>query len=224
MIMLHYQEMKSRFTIVLLILFVCTTGHAAATSYVEDIVVSPETPAVSPGSAMNLTCSILLSSSGAQTFVPGHTLVLSTGLDRSSITMQVYVDRRPAAFLPGTGPIVFVNGYLLAYPSSQDVSVAVAMSGLVPADASGTVTVLRIEELDNSGIIIPASVFEINRTISEPQTSPTPTVSPTFSVTRTETPPVTVPGTTAPAGLWTVIAGLALGLGMILMERRRDEG
>ncbi len=215
MIMLYHPGLLSRSTIVLLLLLLCTAGPAAATSYVEDVVIYPGTPAVAPGSAMNLTCSILLSSSGAQTFVPGHMLVLSTGLERSSFTIQVYVDRRPAAFLPGAGPVVFVNGYLLAYPSSQDVSVAVAMSGLVPADASGTVTLLRIEELDNSGMVLPTSVFEINQTISGPPT-PTPTVQPTFSVSRTGTPPITVPPTTAPAGFWTVIAGLTLALGIVI--------
>ncbi len=218
--MLRYPGRMSPLVIGFLILAVFVAAPAVATTYVEDVALSPQVAAVPPGTPMNLTCSILLSSSGAQTFVPGHVLVLSTGLDRASFSIQVYVDRRPAAFIPGTGPVVFVNGYLLAYPSSQDVSVAVAMSGYVPESASGTVTVLQIEELDNSGIVIPASVFTVNQAVSGPVTT-TETVPPTITVTPSKTPPVTtIPVTSTPSGVWTVIAGLALTLGISLMFRR----
>ncbi|MDD1717771.1 MAG: hypothetical protein LUO88_01730 [Methanoregulaceae archaeon] len=221
--MMHFPGRGSRIIIVLVLLAVCIAAPAGATAYVEDVAVTPGASAVPPGTAMNMTCTILLSSSGAQTFVPGHTLVLSTGLERSSFSIQAYVDRRPAVFIPGTGPVVFVNGYLLAYPSSQDVSVAVAMSGSVPGDASGSITILQVEELDNSGIVIPTSVFEINQTVSQAVTATT-TVPPTFSITPTKTPTTTIPATIAPAGFWTVIAGLAVALGIVMKLRRGSRG
>ncbi len=203
---------------ILLFLAICLATPAGAILSVENVEISPQDP-VAPGTGMNMTCSVLLSPSGAQTFVPGHTLVLSTDLAHSFFSAQVYVDRIPAALITDIGPVVFVNGYLLAYPSTQDVSIVVTLNGSVPPDSSGTVMVLRVEELDNSGLVIPASGFEVDYPVSGAATTTT-TVPITPPVTQTTTPVETIPATTTPLGFWVGIAGVALAVGITMKVRR----
>ncbi len=199
------------------LLFALLASPASAYPYGEEVAVTPSAQYLPPGTPMVVDCTVLLIPSGEQTFVPGHTLVISTDLDYSEVAVQVYVDRRPAASLSGFGSVLFVNGYLLAYPSTRDVSIAVVVKGSIPEDARNSITVFRIEELDNSGSVIAPSVFTVEQFVSE--TGPGVTTTQPSPVETTGMPPVTAQ-TTAPLPSWTWFAGLTMAFGMLKVRNR----
>ena len=51
---------------------------------------------------------------------------------------MVLVDGNQAAVIPKEGNFVFINGFLLSYPTNRDVAVSVQVNGTVPELQDGT--------------------------------------------------------------------------------------
>jgi len=133
--------------------------------------------------------------SGGTTFIRTHTLQMQTSLVDARWNIQVIVDGNPAAQQSASGTSAFVNGYLLSYPTTSDVSFTVALEGTVPAGAATSVTILQVTELDSAGTPVP----EGSLTVVAPLISPSPNVialsQGTGTIPRTTTPaPTRSPG------------------------------
>jgi hypothetical protein len=176
---------------------------AAATLNLNSIVISPTDEAVAPGTGMNVSADIEIIPSGATTFTSSHTLVLSTGLEDARWNVVVYVNGIQGAVIPQTGNYVFVNGFLLSYPTNRDVSVKVALEGMAPIASGETqFTVFQMQELNNENQPVGGSVQTITRNLTLPST---PVSSP-----PTTAPPTAPPTTKAPMPAVLVIAALSL--------------
>jgi hypothetical protein len=203
----------NRFTFIMLsAIAVCLCIFpATATLNLNSIVISPPGEAVAPGTAMNVSADIEIIPSGATTFTSSHTLVLSTGLEEARWNVVVYVNGIQGAVIPQTGNYVFVNGFLLSYPTNRDVSVKVALGGMAPiASGESQFTIFQMQELNNENQAVGGSVQIITRNLTTPPT----TVS---------TPPTTVPPTvptTTKAPLPAVLVVTALVLGGIFAYKR----
>ncbi len=184
---------------------------AAATLNLNSIVISPPDEAVAPGTGMNVSADIEIIPSGATTFTSSHTLVLSTGLEDARWNVVVYVNGIQGAVIPQTGNYVFVNGFLLSYPTNRDVSVKVALEGMAPIASGETqFTVFQMQELNNENQPVGGSVQTITRNLTMPST---PVSSP-----PTTAPPTATPTTKAPMPAVLVIAALSL---MVIFAHKR---
>lgn len=170
---------------------------------------APALPLV-PG-PQEVTATLVIVPSGGTTFSRGHEIQMQTGLGDAGWNIQVVVDGIPAAQQTATGTAAFVNGALISYPTSHDVSVVVTISGMVPATASPEVVLLQAEEIDNGGNVVPGSVL----TLSRPVSGLTIPVTATTTIPATIVPPSTsakVPGFPALAGIVALVPGwLAAG-------------
>lgn len=204
------------FIAVIIILFAITPASAA---YVmSDLALAPEGPLV-PGTQLEVIATYALLPSGSTTFVPGHNLQMTTDLAGAKWNIQVIVDGRNAARQTGSGNAVFVNGEILSYPTTRDVSFMVTIDGAVPDHASGQATVLRIGEVDNTGGIVPGSLNVLN----EPLAGQIPLAGATKTPAQTPIPayvPVTVPSTTKSSGFTSFACIAAIGTGCVLLSRR----
>ncbi len=158
-------------------------------------------------SAPSSTC--LYISPGPCTFYGGHELQMQTGLSNARWTIQVVVDGLDTATQTARGSAAFLSSFLLSYSSFHDVSFTVTLDGTVPQAAGPQVTVLQVEEIDNSNQVVPGSVLVSTQPVEvRPETSgqdtvpiPTPPPSPPTVPTARST------GPSLPAA----VAGLGLG-------------
>ena len=182
----------------------------------SSLTLAPDGPLV-PGAQQEIIARYAVLPSGPTTFVPGHNLQMLTNLTDASWNIQVMVDGRNAARQTGSGKAVFVNGELLSYPATRDVSFEVIINGSVPGSAGAPVIVLHVVEIDNTGDIVPGSANTINEPVSEQNS----TVEATATLTP---PPVNVPAglpspTKSPA-FNSIACIAALGTGLVLVSRR----
>jgi hypothetical protein len=114
-----------------------------------------------------------------------------------------------------SGDVAFINGEILSYPTDRDVSLTISVTGGVAADATGSVKVLALEELNNTGDVVPGSVLTLNQPVAG-RPSTTPTLPPTTVTTlpMTTSSPTATPGFTLPVAL--------SALGAALLVSRRD--
>ena len=166
---------------------------AAAALVLTKEVFSP-IPPLTAGSGQNSMSSITLIPSGAMTFSRYHTLQMRTGLKDARWGIQIIVNGIPASQQSAFGTTAFINGYLLSYPTTSDVSFMVAVNGTVPLDAKTNVIILQATELDNAGTPVPGSSLTVNATLVS--TSPG---NAGYQQVSTNTPPVT-PSPTQSAG------------------------
>lgn len=198
------------FTIAL-VLFLVTTVDA--TYSLSDVSYTPNPPLV-VGGQQHVTAKYYIGPSGSTTFVKSHELQMQTDLTNAMWNIQVLLDGNNAAQQSASGTAAFVNGALLSYSSNHDVSLVVTIDGVVPQTQSGQVMVLQVEEIDNSGNVVPGSVITLSQPVAGQPVTAVQTVLPTL------TPPVASPSPTKSAG-FTVIAGiLACGLALCIMVRR----
>ncbi len=207
--------------IVVLLVGGAVIAPASATLALADSTVTSQTPganttALAPGTAVDCSAVIMIIPSGATTFSQGHTLQLTTGLLAARWNVQVFVDSVPAATVPQNGNVVFINGYLLSYPTGKDVSVQAAVTGTVPqADTATVLTVMQATELDNSGNPVPGSVVTVERQIVPPVATPG------------QQAPVqagTTPAPTKSPGFYLVSGVFALCVGVALVGVSRRKG
>jgi len=193
---------------VILVIFVLI-APVSATFQVQQSAINPSTTPLQPGAKQSVTAVIAIIPQGATTFIEGNQLQLTTGLVDPQWDVQVMVNGRPAAVIPVKGNTAFINGFLLSYPTSDDVSVSASVTGIVPAGVS-SVNLLQVLQLNNAGQVIPGAV----QAISEPvATLATPVLTAT---PLPATPPATViplPPTRAPGFSPVIlISGLMAGV------------
>ena len=122
-------------------------------------------------------------------------------------TVQVTPDRRDAARQTASGSTAFVNGELLSYGTNRDIGIVVTVDGTVPANASGSLTVLTVNELDNGGKVVHGSIPAVSQPVAgsatPPATSILPMLTPPLATTLL---PKGSSGFTAPFAITALIA------------------
>ncbi|HXX54890.1 MAG TPA: hypothetical protein VEI81_02200 [Methanoregula sp.] len=185
--------MRERFAvIVLLIVAIGLVAPVSATYVLTGDVLTPGQPLVA-GAPQQIVANFTLLPTGPANFVRGHELQMQTGLTGAQWNIQVVVDGRDAAQQTASGSTAFISGELLSYPTSHDVALVVAVTGTVPATASGPVNLLLTEEIDNSGAVVPDSAIVISQPVLA-ATLPTGVTPPAAGQPAT---PVTAPVATA---------------------------
>jgi len=193
---------------------------AAATISLQDVQVTPTGDSIPVGDLVNGSAMIQIIPQGPTTFIEGYTLVLSTDLENARWNAIVMVDGTQAAVIPKDGNFVFINGYLLSYPTNRDVAVSVQVEGDVPSLTHGTpIRVLQAEELNNQGQSVGDTEQVVVRSVenmgTEAITSPT-----AGKATVVVTVPVPVTTTKAGISLIPVVGGLALVAVVFLRKGR----
>jgi hypothetical protein len=211
------RSMKTRIIFIVCILVLISASPVSAILNLNKAEVQPPGEPLEPGVVVNVSAIVEIVPSGAMTFANGHTLQLSTDLDRAYWVIDVEVDGVPAAQIIQHGNYAFVNGYLLSYPTSRDVSVSVQLNGYAPLSADGTsVTVLRVVELNNQGTIVGGSEKTIVRELYSPLPASVPVRSQS-TATAEDTTPIKTPAVHLPIHI--TLAGLFGG--MVLAAKRR---
>lgn len=182
----------SRILLTAIILAISAAWPACALLAPGNVQVSPPAEPVPAGSTVNVSASIEIIPSGATTFAETHTLSLSTGLSDARWNVIVTVDGRQAAVIPKDGAQVYVNGFLLSYPTTRDVTVQVNLEGRVPSNPTGEiVVVLGWAELNTQGQAVPGSDFSVTRQVKT--APPTPGATAATQVPVPATSPVKTP-------------------------------
>ncbi|MFA5332745.1 MAG: hypothetical protein WC342_10240 [Methanoregula sp.] len=166
------------------ILLVLAVTPVAAQVMVTSESFTPPAP-LTPGSADTAVVTLSVIPSGATTFPRTHSLQMQTSLVDTEWNIQVYVNGIAAAHQAGTGSAEFINGYLLSYPTTSDVSITVTLSGNIPTGTATDVTILQITEIDTSGGPSPYG----SSTVTAPLISSVATVA--APVDTPQKPPVT---------------------------------
>ena len=203
---------------VLLLLSLILITPAAATISLQNVQVTPPDDPILAGSRLNASAEIQIVPQGPTTFIEGYTLVLSTDLEKARWNAVVMVDGTQAAVIPKDGTFVFINGYLLSYPTNRDVAVSVQIEGTVPVLANGTpFRVMQAEELNNQGQSVGDTEQVVVRNIEN--TGMETTASPTGGeVTVVVTVPVPVTTTKADLSPVLVMGGIALVAALVLRK------
>lgn len=199
------------FPALVLMAFLVTVSTASASLVLSSVSFSPEGPFVQ-GGHQQVTAVYTIIPAGEDTFARGHGLQLQTNLTGARWILQVVIDGRNAARQEASGNVAFINGEILSYPIERDVSITVIVDGGVPADATGSVKVLAIEELNNTGDTIPGSVLTLNQPVAgRPPTVPTlPPTAVTILPSTTSSPKAT-PGFTLPVAVCALGAAILAG-------------
>lgn len=200
-----------------LLILLALAPTVSGTLVLSDVAFTPDAPLVA-GSQQQVVARYAIIPSGSTTFARGHELQMQTGLADAKWSIQVTLDQRNAAYQTASGNAAFVNGELLSYSTTHDVGMIVTIDGFVPQDATSPLMVLQIDEIDNSGSIVPGSTL----TISQPVAGRVPVVSSTPAPTLTR-PLVTPASQPTKAAGFPAIAGLAALAAGFLAVLRRDE-
>jgi hypothetical protein len=205
---------KSSFFIIAIILGAAILiTPAFATQVLTSVAFTPDAPLV-PGGTQEVVASYTIIPSGSTTFSRSHSLQMQTGLLNARWNIQVILNGRNAAQQSASGSAAFVNGVLLSYPTDNDVSMTVTIAGTVPPDASGQLMVMQVEEIDNTGNIVPGSTLTINQPVMGESVAPTTVPVLTPDQTAPSATPTKTPGFTLVAGI------IALGVCIAAIARR----
>lgn len=141
-------------------------------------------PPLAPGTGEQALVTFAVLPTADTTFIGTHTLQMQTGLSDARWDIRVIANGRPAAEQSASGTAAFVNGYILSYPVTSDVSLLVAVNGTVPPGAVSSVTLLQVTDLDTAGRPVPGS----STLISAPVVSPTAMPSGSHQEPQTTSP------------------------------------
>jgi hypothetical protein len=179
----------------------------AATLVLTNTSFAPPPPLV-PG-PLEVSATMVIIPTGSTTFPRGHEIQMQTGLADAQWDIQVMADGIPAARQTAKGTAAFVNGVLISYPTTYDVSLVVTLKGGVPATAGPEVILLQAEEIDNSGNVVPGSLMTVSRPVPG-STETAPAISAVNVTTVTAMPlsvPTKMPGFSALAGIGAMVTG-----------------
>jgi hypothetical protein len=191
---------------------------AAAALVITNESFSP-VPPLAGGDGQHAVTAITVIPAGATTFSRTHTLQMQTDLVNARWNIQVLVDGVPAAQQSASGTSAFVNGYLLSYPTTSDVSLRITIDGNVPLPPQPTVSVITVEEIDASGTVVPGSLLTVSPPVAGTP-NPTPGMvlaTPSSGPAPAAPSPAQTPGFAAGAG----IGGLGLGIPATSLRRHR---
>jgi len=198
----------------LLVLFLAVTITgigipAAATLVLTGQSFAPDPPLV-PGDGEHAAITVAVLPSGGTTFTQTHTLQMQTGLSDARWDIRVIANGRPAAQQSASGTSAFVNGYLLSYPVTSDVSLVVTINGTVPSGTVSDVTVLQVTELDTSGQPVPGGTILVTAPVVSPSAVRTERLQETQSSLPATLPSSTRAGCPPAVCLGAVVAGMVL--------------
>lgn len=124
----------------------------SGTFSLQSVAIHPSVEALKPAEAMTIRATAQIIPQGPTTYIEGYTMVLSTELDPVKWDVAVLVDGNRAAVFEKTGSTVFINGYLLSYPTTRDVALEISVDGYSPKGTAETGFIaIRITELNNQG-------------------------------------------------------------------------
>ena len=194
---------------ILVVLCLLLISPAAATLVLSNVAFTPDAPLV-PGGQQKVVATYAIIPSGSTTFARGHSLQMQTNLSRALWTVQVTLDGRDAARQTASGSAAFVNGEFLSYSTDHDVGIVVTIDGEVPADASRSLPVLTIKELDNGGNVVPGSVLAVSQPVAGSATpAATTSAMPTLTPPLVTTPlPTRSPGFAVPFAITALVAAV----------------
>jgi len=185
---------------VLLVIFALVVP-VSATFVIQQSELNPSKTPLQPKEQQSVTAIIAIIPQGATTFIIGNQLQLTTGLSAPQWDVQVMVNGIPAAVIPAKGNTAFINGFLLSYPNSDDVTVSASVTGIVPSGVS-SVDLLQVVQQNNAGQTVPGSLQTISAPVAVPAT---PVPPPTQSPSSTPAPGVATPAPTKAPGTSPVI-------------------
>ncbi|MFA5346712.1 MAG: PEGA domain-containing protein [Methanoregula sp.] len=171
------------YVVILCLLSVLVQGVSAFT--VPSLSVNPS-GTLNPGDPINISYTVYAASGVA--FPSYDDLQFITELSDPVWTYTIAVNgiknTRPAE----GGRVLTISGFELAYQNRDEVIVLVSLAAQVPAGSAlgANKTLVRIQELDARGYVIPYSVVEINHLIGQPTPTPTPSFG---TLTVASTPP-----------------------------------
>jgi hypothetical protein len=174
---------------VILVIFALVVP-VSATFVIQQSELNPSKTPLQPKEQQSVTAIIAIIPQGATTFIIGNQLQLTTDLSAPQWDVQVMVNGIPAAVIPAKGNTAFINGFLLSYPTSDDVTVSASVTGIVPSGVS-SVNLIQVLQQNNAGQTVPGSVQTISAPVAVPAT-PVPILTQSSSST-------TVPGAATPA-------------------------
>ncbi|MCU0630147.1 MAG: hypothetical protein MUF37_03210 [Methanoregulaceae archaeon] len=171
-----------------------------ATFQIQQSELNPSKMPLEPKTQQSVTAIIAIIPQGVTTFIVGNQLQLTTGLTAPQWDVQVMVNGIPAAVIPAKGNTAFINGFLLSYPTSDDVTVSASVTGIVPSGVS-SVNLLEVVQQNNAGVTVPGST----QTISAPVAVPTTGVLTTLPTPSSPAPAMATPAPTSTPGLSPVV-------------------
>ncbi|MEN6395297.1 MAG: hypothetical protein ABFC78_02305 [Methanoregula sp.] len=197
----RFREFAGVPVVLLLIIFSLLLGSpASAALVIANESFFPDPPLlVDDGQHAVITIAII--PAGAMTFSRTHTLQMQTDLANARWNILVFVNGIPAAQQSASGTAAFVNGYLMSYPTTSDISLRIILDGTVPPGTGMNVTILRVSELGTSGMPVPGSGLNV----VTPRISPSPGSVTIPQMTET-TRPAAIPAPTQSGSL--PVAGL----------------
>jgi len=193
----HREIVLSGIVLTLLVIAVPVSASFAF----QNVAINPAATPLVPGQKIATSGQlVIIPQGGSTTFVGSNQLQLSTQLNAAQWEVQVMVNGVPAANIPGNGNVLFINGFLLSYPTSSDVMVLVNVTGLVPGPGDPVIILVQAVQLNNAGQTIPGSMVTISEPVAAPVVSAasvTPPVIQAVTVTEPVTPATRAPGLTA---------------------------
>lgn len=202
--------------LVALLAFAAIVLPASATLILSAPTLNPSTIPLSPGSYQSVNATLTLIPSGDTTFNSQHSVQITTDLNQPVWYVQVFKNGIGAAVIPTLGNAVFINGYLLSYPSNNDVSVAIGVSGITPSTPGANVTLLQVEEIDNTNTVVPGSVS----TVTEPVAGTVATSSASLPANTPQPASVPATATRQSPGFSSLFGMTALCIGGIILIMR----
>jgi hypothetical protein len=155
-----------------LILIFCIVQVATADISVGNIKISPSSDLVSGQTQVSVSFVINFIPSGGYTFDSGNSLQMSTDLDSATWSYLIIQDEVPqesSQTVIEVGPNVNINGWVLSYPSSRDLSMTVNMNGVAPqVSTSEEKTIIRVAELSSVGSVISGTEVEKTAMVLNP--------------------------------------------------------
>jgi hypothetical protein len=128
-----------------------------------------------------------------QTFIAWNYIRLSTNLEDPRWNVIVHENKVVVPVVPISENVVEIEGVLLSHPIGTNVTVNIQLEGRVPGSATGQLTLLQAEEVDQKTVIGPVQVISVSiapDTTAGVSPSPTETV-PTTTPTKAALPPIT---------------------------------
>ena len=190
----------------------------SATFQIQQSELNPSATPLQPETQQSVTAIIAIIPQGATTFIIGNQLQLTTGLVAPQWDVQVMVNGIPAAVIPAKGNTAFINGFLLSYPTSDDITVSASVTGNVPSGVS-SVDLLQIVQQNNAGQTVPGSVQTISAPVAVPAT-PVPVLT---SPSSSPVPGTATPAPTKASGLSPVILIGVLVVGVVAARMDKKE-
>jgi hypothetical protein len=153
----------------LLALLCCVHAVAAVNYEVESVEITPSSGDLSPGDRVTLNAVVTVTSTGDETFPSSHSLEAYTDLDDLKWTYSVKVNGHGEDIVDGKRYLT-MTGWLLAYPSSQEVEIHYYLEGKAPEVVStGDKTLFRLRQFDNNDNLVSNGEYIVQRTVVDPE-------------------------------------------------------